>query len=549
MELTFDYVPARDGLALLTGGPGQAGYADAPPGGSWQPRFSTEAAPKGHGNVWNGEYQFYADPEYRWSNGFTPFAIVDGVLRIRAERTAAPGFQAGEVPADPLTGAPYQWVSGVLNSRRRFVQQGGYFEIEARVPKGIATWPAFWLLPADEAHPPEIDVFEHLGHEPNKYRVDCISLGPSPDETTIDTGHDLAEDFHRFGCLWTDTSIRFYLDGVCAATKPIAGRREFFQPFYLIVNLAIGSRKAEWVPAPDDSMPGPVDLMVRSVKAWQTKGLREVVVSAAAVMETAPLGTRVGTLSCVGADDPEATTFRLLDDAGGSFRVSGRSLLTARRLRFQKQPYCGVVIEAADGRGQTWQQPVSVTVLDDGLARNALAEGSERSLANPAWRKSGVRIVAGVGASAKTRSGVELALERRDATDHAVEQLLSKPARAVRYVVSADLKAHGRDWVKFEVAAGYGKNIQAYFNLARAIAGIRFASQDASPYILHDCRAMRLMNGFVRCQVELTTDAGPQLRVCVKLARGDADDALHAGETGCGVASRTFFRVVEVEEA
>ena len=29
MRLTFEYVPARDGLALLTGGPSQAGYAAA----------------------------------------------------------------------------------------------------------------------------------------------------------------------------------------------------------------------------------------------------------------------------------------------------------------------------------------------------------------------------------------------------------------------------------------------------------------------------------------------------------------------------------------
>ena len=555
MEPSFDYVPARDGLALLTGGPGQAGYAGAPPGGIWQPRFSTEAAPKGHGNVWNGEYQFYADPEYNWSNGFTPFSIVDGALRIRAERTAALGFRAGEIPKDPLTGAPYQWVSGVLNSRRRFIQQGGYFEIEARVPNGIATWPAFWLLPADEVHPPEIDVFEHLGHQPDKYRVNCISLGPAPNETTVDTGHDLGETFHRFGCLWTDTSIRFYLDGACTATKPIAGRREFFQPFYLIVNLAIGSRKAEWVPAPDDSMPGPVALMIRSVKAWQKKGPRQVVASATAVAETAPPGTRVGTLSCVGADDPEATTFRLLDDAGGSFTVSGRSLLTARRLRFQERPYCKVVIEASDGQGRTWQQPVSVTVLDEGVARNALANESERSLADPTWRKSGVRLLSGAGKGAgqasagRSAPGVELVLEQSDAADHAVEQFISKPARAIRYVVSADLRTHGREWVKFEIAAGYGKNVQAYFDLARAVAGTRFTSQDASPYILHDCRATRLESGFVRCQVELTTDAGPQLRVCLKLVRHDADDALHAGETGRGVASRTFFRLVEIDGA
>jgi beta-glucanase (GH16 family) len=537
MQPSFDYLPTRDGVALLQGSAVQAGGAARPVGdrkGTWQPRFPTEAAAKGHGNIWNGEYQFYADPGYRWSNGFTPFAVVDGALRIRAERTARLGFQPGEIPDDPLTGVTYEWVSGVLTSHRSFAQQGGYFEIDAKMPRGAATWPAFWLVPADKVHPPEIDVFEVLGHEPTKCRSNCISLGPSPDETTFDTGLDLSAGFHRYGCLWTDTAIEMFFDGVRTAIKPIAGRREYWQPFYLIVNLAIGSRKAEWVPAPDPSMPGPADLLVRSIRAWQKAGPRQVVLSSTAVPETAPVGTHVAQLSCVGAD----AAFRLLN--GGSFTIAGDALITAAPLRFGTQPYQAAIIEATDGRGETWQQPVSITVLDEGLAPNALAAGSER-LADPAWSKAGAAITdAGPAA--------ELILEQPVTGIHAVEQLIPKPAVPWRCIISADLKPQGRDWVKFEVSSDSGKNVQAWFDVARAQVGNRFASADPSPK-LNDCRATRLDDDFVRCQVDLTTDAGPSLRISLRLVLDDLNEDAHPGDPARGMVSRPPLRVVVIGPA
>lgn len=543
MYPTFDYVPARDGLSLLRGGPTQAGYtADAATrrDGVWQPRFSTELSPKGHGNVWNGEYQFYADPEYPWSNGFTPFAIIEGVLRIRAERTARLGFRPGEIPVDPHTRAPYGWVSGVLNSRRHFSQQGGYFEIDAKMPKGVATWPAFWLLPTDEVHPPEIDVVEYLGHEPTKYRGNCISIGPSPDESTFDVRIDLSAGFHRYGILWTDTAVGFYLDGIELVRKSIVGRREYWQPFYLIVNLAIGSRRVEWVPAPTGATPDPADMLVRTIRVWQKAGPRGVVLSADAVLETAPLGTAVAELSCLGIDEAAKATFALRRDEAESFAVSGNVLKVRAPLSFLERPYHDLIIEAADGRGRTWQHPVSIAVLDGGAAPNALAAGSGRSFAHPAWSKIGVRVVPDPG------TGTELLLERPVTAAHSTEQLVRKAASAKRYIVSADLKPHGREWVKFEISRNYGKNVQAVFNVATGEIGHRQASLDSDPFGLNDCRAIPLDDGFFRCQVDVTTDAGTTLRTSLKLVTDRSGDGMHAGDPAKGVLSRSFSRVVEV---
>lgn len=530
MTPTFDYLPARDGLALLHRGPRLLSYGGP---GIWMPRYSTSTAPKGHGNPPNGEYAFYADPEFPWSNGYSPFALADGSLRIRAERCAPLGFRPGEIPDDPHTNAPYEWVTGVLTSRQRFSQQGGYFEIEAQLPKGPATWPAFWLLPINEVHPPEIDVVEYLGHEPTRYRGTCLFPGPREDQSVFDTGQDLSAGFHRYGMLWTDSAIEFFLDDVQLATKPIRGRPDYAQPFYLLINLAIGSRKAEWVPAPSAATPSPADMLIRRVRAWQRIGPRQIEPANAAVTETAPAGTVVAKVSCLGGDKP--VRFALLDDADGRFAIDGDRLRTRGQLSAAGKPRPTVILSATDARGRTWQQPVTVAVLDAGLAANALMDGN--SLGGPAWTPFGVRVLA-------DGKGAELLLEQPGDEPHAIDQVTRRTGD--RFIIGADLRPHGRAWVKLEVADEQGRNVQAFFDLAKCRVGDQFASPEAAPLVLYDCRIVPVPSGFQRCLLDVGIAAGPVLRVSIKLVTGRSDYGTHPGDPELGVLSRTFIRAVAV---
>lgn len=534
MTPTFDYWPARDGVSLLRGGPRRDGYGGP---GTWIPRYSTETGPKGSGNRWNGEHAFYLDPEYPWSNRHSPFALVDGCLRIRAERAAPLGFRPREIPDDPQTGAPYDWVTGALTSRQRFSQQGGYFELDARLPKGAATWPAFWLLPNDEAHPPEIDVVEYLGHEPTRYRGTLLSPGPTgkqvEEQSVFETGMDLGAGFHRYGLLWTDTEIAFFFDGTRLASKSIAGRPEYFQPFYLILNVAIGSDKPNWVPPPSADTPGTADMLVRRVRAWQRTGPRQVVLSRAAVTEGAPAGTTVADLSCIGADGP--VRFTLPDDGGGRFALAGNRLRTTGPLRFVEAPTRTVTVAATDARGRGWRQPVSLAVLDAGKAPNLLR--GRGGLRDPAWSRFGVRVV-------NAGNGTELVLEQPGEEPHAVEQATRRTGR--RFIVSADLKPRGRDWIKLEVADGGGPNVQVFFDLASGRIGDRFASPDPVPLRLHDCRCIPLEAGFYRCQADVGMNGGEELRVSLKLVLGGSDYGTHRGDPAAGVLSRSFIRAVAV---
>ena len=60
------------------------------------------------------------------------------------------------------------FMSGDLRTIGRFGQLYGKFEMRAREPRGIGAWPAFWLLPAADTWPPEIDIAESMGVAPNQ---------------------------------------------------------------------------------------------------------------------------------------------------------------------------------------------------------------------------------------------------------------------------------------------------------------------------------------------------------------------------------------------
>lgn len=198
------------------------------------------------GVVRNDELQGY------WIKAFHP---VDGILKIQAEHE--PSF---------YDGAKREYRSGMMTTSGNFAQTFGRFEIRCKVPAGKGLWPAFWLLPDPPAWPPEIDVLELLGHEPNKAYMSLHWPRPSqPDESDSVTeefsGPDFSQGFHTFAIEWEKDEIRWYIDD-----KLRASQTEHIpqQPMFMLVNLAIGG----WAGEPENSM-FPVDFEVDFIKVWR----------------------------------------------------------------------------------------------------------------------------------------------------------------------------------------------------------------------------------------------------------------------------------------
>ncbi|MFC0218936.1 family 16 glycosylhydrolase [Pseudochelatococcus lubricantis] len=222
--------------------------------GIWEPHYPWG----GRSNEGNREMQYYIDPRPGGDapavQALAPYTVSGGILAIRA-------IQVPEALRAQTRG--YAYAAGLLTTVRSFAFRYGKVEIRARVPKGRGLWPAFWLLPADRTWPPEIDVFEVIGHDTATLHVTAHSgISPPAPGRSRQSGAaiavpDLSQDFHVYGVIWTPERIVWTLDG--ASVFETRTPRDLHKPMFLVLNLAVGGR---WPGAPDGTTAFPASLLV-----------------------------------------------------------------------------------------------------------------------------------------------------------------------------------------------------------------------------------------------------------------------------------------------
>ncbi|WP_374413182.1 family 16 glycosylhydrolase [Novosphingobium colocasiae] len=208
-----------------------------------------------------GEAEVYTDPTWTGTGtkplGVNPFSIDNGVLTI----TAAPASDAIKPFIDGHT-----YTSGLLTSKFSYAQQYGYFEIRAALPAGNGFWPAFWLLPTDNSWPPELDVFEMLGNDPNVVYMTTHGRENGANTMAQDRAVIDSTQFHTYGVDWNADRVIYYIDGVEVARQdtPEAMKKEM----YMLINLAVGGDKS-WA-GPADAGTGAGEMKVDYVRAYRT---------------------------------------------------------------------------------------------------------------------------------------------------------------------------------------------------------------------------------------------------------------------------------------
>jgi hypothetical protein len=188
------------------------------------------------------EAQYYVDDV---------FTVEDGILRIRAEERQV---------------RDRTYASGIITTEGIFAQQYGHFEARVRIPAGQGLWPAFWLLPATPNYPVEIDVFEILGHTPDRAYMTNHWRDPDVRHNSHTYGYrgpDFSENFHTFGMTWTEDEIVWFIDGVERAREDRGIPQE---PLFLLLNLAVGGK---WPGYPDDTTPFPSDFEIDYVRVYK----------------------------------------------------------------------------------------------------------------------------------------------------------------------------------------------------------------------------------------------------------------------------------------
>lgn len=223
--------------------------------GTWMTNYWW-GQPNGNSLTGNGEEEWYINHTYGPTAAVKPWTISNGILTLTGAK-ADPAIQ-------PLING-YKYTSGMINSYGSFTQLYGYFEIRCQLPKGKGVWPAFWLLPADGSWPPEIDIFEVLGHEITKLytTVHTNVTGSHTSSGSALIVSDMSAAFHTYGADWQQDFITFYFDGNQVFQTPTPA--DLHKPHYIIANLALGGY---WPGMTDSTTPLPAKLLIDYIRAY-----------------------------------------------------------------------------------------------------------------------------------------------------------------------------------------------------------------------------------------------------------------------------------------
>ncbi len=163
---------------------------------------------------------------------------------------------------------PCRYTSGKIKTKAKLQPQYGRIEARLQLPPGQGLWPAFWLLGAGPPAVPwpecgEIDIMEYRGSQPKAMSSAVHGPGYFRDTPLVHaftlTDGTFADSLHVFALEWEPAELRFYVDEVLHYTLPKSavlahGPWVFDQPFYLILNLAVGGH-FDGDPASDSIFP------------------------------------------------------------------------------------------------------------------------------------------------------------------------------------------------------------------------------------------------------------------------------------------------------
>jgi hypothetical protein len=197
--------------------------------------FNTDGAPDpskwgydigtGSGGWGNNELQYY-------TNRSDNVIVSGGTLKITAKK-------------ENFSGSAY--TSARILTKNKFSVKYGKIEVRAKLPAGVGTWPAIWMLGnnIDAVGWPacgEIDIMEHKGSDAG--RIYGTVHHPGHAGGNADGGTtvipNVSTTFNVYAVEWTATSLKFSVNGTVFYTFSNNSGLPFNQPFFVILNQAMG---------------------------------------------------------------------------------------------------------------------------------------------------------------------------------------------------------------------------------------------------------------------------------------------------------------------
>lgn len=217
-----------------------------PPANKWKMVWSDEFDKPGQpdpkkwkfqtgGTGWgNKELQYYTD---RSENA----RVEKGNLVIEARKEVYKGME---------------YTSARLNSTGKGEFTYGRIEIRAKIPRGRGTWPAIWMMPVGNGKYSkknwpdngEIDIMEHVGFDQGvihgSFHTKNWNWIINTQKTKKIDVLDCSSEYHTYALEWTKDELNLFVDSnsYYSYKNPHTNWKDwpFDQPFYLILNIAVG---------------------------------------------------------------------------------------------------------------------------------------------------------------------------------------------------------------------------------------------------------------------------------------------------------------------
>ena len=241
--------------------------------------------------VWSDEFDYEGQPDpakWDYDTGGHGWGNHELQYYTRGENvTVGDGLMTIELRKEQVNNLEY------TSSRMVTRQKGDWLyckvEVSAKLPRGLGTWPAIWMLPTDWAYGDwpasgEIDIMEHVGYDQDvivqSVHNNKFHAGQAKNHSTPVEG--VSDEFHVYGVEWLPDQIIFTIDGEVQSvydpnkitSKPTKDHWPYDKRMHLLINLAFGG---DWGGARgiDDSYL-PVQYYIDYVRVYQSPEILEL---------------------------------------------------------------------------------------------------------------------------------------------------------------------------------------------------------------------------------------------------------------------------------
>ncbi|QDS99901.1 family 16 glycosylhydrolase [Adhaeretor mobilis] len=181
------------------------------------------AAPPGWTQTWGDEFDGTSVDAAKWDRIYWNTPFNNEQQAYRPDRATVSGGNL-VLTADDTPNGGKQYTSGKVEST--YTQHYGRWEVRAKLPGTLGTWPAIWLLPDTDVYnwptQGEIDILENRGNQPNLVSS-AHHWGPNfngrqftfAEETySGPASGNYHNDFHVYAVEWDASALKFFVDDV-----------------------------------------------------------------------------------------------------------------------------------------------------------------------------------------------------------------------------------------------------------------------------------------------------------------------------------------------